>query len=136
MFFSHLRWADLGSEEEGFYVSQQHRNGKQNIILAAIVSDSGASSSKRKSDKSSGNKHKDIMMQIYRPNTGFQVRHEPLSDVEKKYKKITSDEAMSVWSQQYDASVNTCSHAYWRGNCRNVTAGNECEVKRFFSRFY
>lgn len=69
------------------------------------------------------------MMQLYRPNTGVQVRHEPLSDVEKKYKKITSDEAMNIWIQQYDDSINTCTHAYWRGSCRNATAGNECEVK-------
>lgn len=24
--------------------------------------------------------------------------------------------------------MTTCSHAYWRGNCRNVTLGQDCEV--------
>lgn len=41
---------------------------------------------------------------------------------------MESTEAESAWVQQYDASVNTCSHAYWRGNCRNVSLGHDCEV--------
>lgn len=126
-----LRWAELGSTLEGFYVSPQNRNGKQNVILVAEVSELAASSSsnKRKTDKQRAHK-KDIMLQIYRPNTGLQVRHESMADIEKKYKKITSDDAMIHWEQQYDASINTCSHAYWRGVCRTVSAGGECEVKK------
>lgn len=68
------------------------------------------------------------MFQVYRPNTGLQFRTESLAEIEKKYKKVQSDEAEIHWTQQYDASVNTCSHAYWRGNCRNVSMGHECEV--------
>lgn len=41
---------------------------------------------------------------------------------------MQSDEAQDSWKQQYDASVATCSHAYWRGNCRNVNLGHDCEV--------
>lgn len=51
-----------------------------------------------------------------------------MAELEKKYKKVQSDEAQEAWTQQYNASVNTCSHAYWRGNCRNVNAGHDCEV--------
>lgn len=51
-----------------------------------------------------------------------------MAELEKKYKKVQSDEAQEAWTQQYTASVNTCSHAYWRGNCRNVNAGHDCEV--------
>lgn len=68
------------------------------------------------------------MFQIYRPNTGLQVRLESLTDLEKKYKKVDSSEADKHWIKQYDASVNTCSHAYWTGSCRHATVGFECEV--------
>lgn len=81
---------------------------------------------KKKIDKISSKK--DIMFQIYRPNTGLQFRHESLAELEKKYKRVQSDEAEIQWTQQYDASINTCSHAYWRSNCRNVSSGVECEV--------
>lgn len=90
------------------------------------TSGSSSSSNKKKHDKSTS--RKDIMFQIYRPNTGLQFRHESLAEIEKKYKKVQSDEAETHWNQQYDASVQTCSHAYWRGNCRNVSSGVECEV--------
>lgn len=80
----------------------------------------------KKKDKTPSKK--EIMFQIYRPNTGLQVRHESLAEIEKKYKKVNMEEAEPHWTQQYDASVNTCSHAYWNGNCRNVNMGSECEV--------
>lgn len=68
------------------------------------------------------------MFQLYRPNTGLQVKHESLTEVEKKYRKVTTDEAEAVWTEQYDSSINTCSHAYWKGHCRNISLGLECEV--------
>lgn len=125
-----FRWADLANEKEGFYLSHQSRNGKQTAILAVMVesnesSSNSSSSSKKKTEKSS---KKDIMFQVYRPNTGLQFRRESLAEIEKKYRKVQSEEAETHWTQQYDASVNTCSHAYWRGNCRNAYLGHECEV--------
>ncbi|XP_055317524.1 protein strawberry notch isoform X2 [Sitodiplosis mosellana] len=123
-------WADLSSEKEGFYLSHQNRNGKQTPVLAVMIdnerSGGSSSSSKKKSDKSPSKK--DVMFKIYRPNTGLQFRHESLAEIEKKYKKVQSDEAEPHWNQLYDSSVQTCSHAYWRGNCRNVSSGVECEV--------
>lgn len=123
-------WADFTSEKEGFYLSHQNRNGKHTPVLAAMIDNDrtsgSSSSSKKKLDKPPSKK--EIMFQIYRPNTGLQFRHESLAEIEKKYKKVQSDEAELHWNQQYDASVNTCSHAYWRGNCRNVSSGVECEV--------
>lgn len=93
------------------------------LIDNATTSNSSSSSNKKKSDAK-----KDTMFQVYRPNTGLQFRTESLAEIDKKYKKVLSDEAEGHWTQQYDASVNTCSHAYWRGNCRNVSMGQECEV--------
>lgn len=130
LFNFYNRWADLSSEKEGFYISHQSRNGKHTAVLAVMIdndrSSGSSSSSKKKIDKTPSKK--EIMFQIYRPNTGLQFRHESLAEIEKKYKKVQSDEAEIHWNQQYDASVNTCSHAYWRGNCRNVSSGVECEV--------
>uniref|UniRef100_A0A1A9W185 Helicase C-terminal domain-containing protein n=1 Tax=Glossina brevipalpis TaxID=37001 RepID=A0A1A9W185_9MUSC len=128
------KYADLVSECEGFYISHQLRNNKRTAILAAEIEQSSqppATATNAATGKKSKEKiqsKKDIMLQVYRPNTGLQVRHESLAEIEKKYKKVTSEEAEPHWTQQYDASVNTCSHAYWNGNCRNVNMGSECEV--------
>ncbi|EDS41324.1 conserved hypothetical protein [Culex quinquefasciatus] len=123
------KWADLGGEREGFYISKQARNGKYTAVLAVEIEAAPPKSnlgSKKKLPE--GKSKKDIMFQIYRPNTGLQFKHESLDELEKKYKKVLSDEAESHWTQQYDASVNTCSHSYWKGMCRYVTMGQECEV--------
>lgn len=126
------RWADLTNEKDGFYLSHQSRNGKQTAILAVMIegSDTASNSKLNTSSKKKDGKvsKKDIMFQVYRPNTGLQFRTESLAEIIKKYKKVQSDEAETHWTHQYDASVNTCSHAYWRGNCRNVSMGQECEV--------
>lgn len=51
---------------------------------------------------------------------------ESLAEIEKKYKKCTSEEAENSWLAQYAASLRVCSHAYWRGACRNTA---DCEVQ-------
>ncbi|XP_043289667.1 protein strawberry notch isoform X2 [Venturia canescens] len=112
------RFAEITGAKEGFYLSHQVRNGKQTAILAVAVE-----GGKKKSEGK-----KDQLYMVYRPNTGLQMRQEALGELEKKYKKVSSEEAESHWTQQYDASVDTCSHAYWRGNCKNVTLGMDCEV--------
>ncbi|CRK86966.1 CLUMA_CG000782, isoform A [Clunio marinus] len=123
------KWADLDGEKEGFYLSHQVRNGSYTAILAIAVENRqnnvllGTATKKVKAEKK-----KDQMFQIYRPNTGLQVRLESLADLEKKYKKVDSSEADKHWIKQYDASVNTCSHTFWSGTCRHVTMGYECEV--------
>ncbi|XP_017785168.1 PREDICTED: protein strawberry notch isoform X2 [Nicrophorus vespilloides] len=113
------KWAELAGPKEGFYVSHQVRNNKHTAILAVAV-DTGT---KKKSESK-----KDQLFYVHRPNTGLQFRQESLADLEKKYKKVQSDEAQEAWQSQYDSSVSTCSHAYWRGNCRNVNLGHDCEV--------
>ncbi|XP_033239959.1 protein strawberry notch isoform X1 [Drosophila pseudoobscura] len=137
------KYADLFNDNEGFYLSHQLRNQKRTAILVVVLehqpprnssssststtdADGGSSGSNSKKKKSRSKR--EIMCQIYRPNTGLQVRHESLFELEKKYRKVASDDAEPHWTEQYDASVNTCSHAYWNGNCRNVSLGNDCEV--------
>lgn len=140
------RWANLESDKEGFYLSHQARNGKQTAILCCRIDtaltspaigggapssshpNSSAASNTKTNNTAAKSKKESIMFQVYRPNTGLQFRTESLAEIEKKYKKVQSDQAERHWTQQYDASVNTCSHAYWRGNCRNVSMGQDCEV--------
>ncbi|XP_075218729.1 protein strawberry notch isoform X1 [Lycorma delicatula] len=116
------RWIELNDDKEGFYLSHQIRNGKQTAILAVAI-DSGS-----KAGKKMETSKKDILFTIYRPNTGLQLRQESLAELEKKYKKVSTKDAESHWTQQYTSSETTCSHAYWRGNCKNVTLGLDCEV--------
>lgn len=113
------KWCGLTGAKEGFYISHQIRNNKHTAILAVAID----AAAKKKSDTK-----KDQMYYVYRPNTGLQFRQESLAELEKKYKKVDSDAAQEAWMSQYDASVTTCSHAYWRGNCRNVNMGHDCEV--------
>ncbi|KAH8306847.1 hypothetical protein KR018_007144, partial [Drosophila ironensis] len=127
------KYADLFNEHEGFYLSHQLRNQKRTAILVVIMDQPPPRSSTSTTNAEAETKRKkrskkETMCQIYRPNTGLQVRHESLFELEKKYRKVASEEAEPHWSEQYDASVNTCSHAYWNGNCRNVSVGHDCEV--------
>ncbi|XP_060532767.1 protein strawberry notch isoform X2 [Cylas formicarius] len=117
------KFSELAGENEGFWLSHQVRNGKHTAILAVAVDAGGTATNKKKPESK-----KEQMFSVYRPNTGLQFRQESLAELEKKYKKVDSTDAEKAWTEQYDSSVNTCSHAYWRGNCRNVTAGHDCEV--------
>ena len=125
------RYADSVSDKEGFYLSHQFRNNKRTAILACEIETKPSTLQQSKSKKDSKINKKDIMFQVFRPNTGLQLRNESLAELEKKYKKVTSQEAEQHWTQQYDSSVNICSHAYWNGNCRNVNMGLDCEVREF-----
>nr|CAD7265835.1 unnamed protein product [Timema shepardi] len=123
-----LSWKDaiemleeLTAKEEGFYLSHQVRNDKQTAILAVSMVALNKGSDPKKSKK-------DQLFAIYRPNTGLQLRQETLGELEKKYKKVTSKEAQKSWEEQYESSSNTCSHAYWSGNCKSVTLGLDCEI--------
>lgn len=42
--------------------------------------------------------------------------------------KVSQEDCEEHWTKQYDSSAKTCSHAFWKGNCRNKTIGIECEV--------
>ncbi|XP_026313578.1 protein strawberry notch [Hyposmocoma kahamanoa] len=110
------KWSELTGPKEGFYLSQQARNNKYTAVLCVAVRPTGK---KEKLTK------KEQMFQLYRPNTGSQLRHESLAEVEKKYKKASSEEAELSWRAQYDASLRVCSHAYWKSSCRNAA---DCEV--------
>uniref|UniRef100_A0A182PI94 Uncharacterized protein n=1 Tax=Anopheles epiroticus TaxID=199890 RepID=A0A182PI94_9DIPT len=121
------KWSELGGEKEGFYITQHPRNGKYNVILAIEIENPAKKKTLTGSSEVKGKKET-ILFQIYHPNTGLQFKHETLAELEKKYKKVLSTEAEPHWTQLYDASINTCSHSYWRGHCRNASLGHECEI--------
>jgi len=60
--------------------------------------------------------------------TGQQVKQETSAELKKKYKKVTAEECEEHWQKQFDSSAKTCSHAFWKGNCKNRSVGMECEV--------
>lgn len=93
-------WAELTGPDDGFYLSLQIRNNKKTAILVKEV-----------------NPKKKLFL-VYRPNTGKQLKLEIYADLKKKYKKVVSDDALVHWLDQYNSSADTCTHAYWRGNCK------------------
>ncbi|KAM3661765.1 protein strawberry notch homolog 1 isoform X1 [Ammospiza caudacuta] len=103
-------WAEQTGPDDGFYLSLQIRNNKKTAILVKEV-----------------NPKKKLFL-IYRPNTGKQLKLETCADLKKKYKKVPSEDALPHWLEQYNSSADTCTHAYWRGNCKKAGLGLVCEV--------
>ncbi|KAH8410036.1 hypothetical protein KR009_004503 [Drosophila setifemur] len=104
-------------EHDGFYILQQLRHNKNSSILCLQTKNNSTESSSRNSGKMS--------LQIYRPNTGRQVRMETLTSIQTRYVKVLPDAARELWIQQYDMSRNNCSHIFWNRVCP-FQAG--CEV--------
>ena len=50
--------------------------------------------------------------QVYRPNTGRQVKTEKLSALMKRYTKAKLEEAEEWWNMQYNNSMTICQHAF------------------------
>ncbi|XP_075690059.1 protein strawberry notch homolog 1 isoform X2 [Rhinoderma darwinii] len=103
-------WAEQTGPDDGFYLSLQIRNNKKTAVLVKEI-----------------NPKKKLFL-VYRPNTGKQLKLETLSELKKKYKKVTSDDAFSHWKEQYTCSADICTHAYWRGNCKKASLGLVCEI--------
>uniref|UniRef100_T1IRW6 Strawberry notch n=1 Tax=Strigamia maritima TaxID=126957 RepID=T1IRW6_STRMM len=115
-------WCELTGKEEGFYLAQQVRNGKQPAILAVEFTAGSASRKRERRDRN------EKVFSVYRPNTGLQFRQETLTEILKKYSKASTDLAQPHWQDQYDSATDVCSHAYWRGSCRRVMMGMPCDV--------
>ncbi|XP_059850532.1 protein strawberry notch homolog 1 [Hypanus sabinus] len=103
-------WAEQTGSDDGFYLSMQIRNNKKTAILVKEI-----------------NSKKRLFM-MFRPNTGKQLKLENYIDLKKKYKKVSSGEAEAHWVEQHKSSADTCTHAYWRGNCKKVSLGMLCEI--------
>ncbi|KAH8266648.1 hypothetical protein KR018_005640 [Drosophila ironensis] len=97
-------------DHDGFYVLQQLRHKKN----AAILCIETTTKSRDKPDTAVPSK---ISLQIYRPNTGPQVRQESLSSILMRYVKVPADVARVYWTTQYEVCLTKCSHFYWTGLC-------------------
>ena len=95
---------------EGFYTSKKSRNDKHVAVLLK-VSDSSAN-----------------LFSVHRPNTGRQARTEKLKLLQRKYSKVTPEEAEKWWSMQHGSSLSVCSHAFWQGRCKLSLPSRPCEV--------
>uniref|UniRef100_A0A6P4EU76 Protein strawberry notch homolog 1 n=1 Tax=Drosophila rhopaloa TaxID=1041015 RepID=A0A6P4EU76_DRORH len=106
---------EASQEHDGFYVLQQLRHNKNSSILCLQAQTTSAD----------GGAPGKVSMQIYRPNTGPQVRLESLGSITSRYVKVVPEEAHDFWQQQYDLCLNMCSHAYWKRACPFPTG---CEM--------
>ncbi|XP_059147348.1 protein strawberry notch homolog 1-like isoform X2 [Physella acuta] len=113
-------WRRCGSMDEGFYCSLQDRMCKKTVVLVVIHGK---------------NKKKELMYNVYRPNTGLQSRPETLEEIKKKFKKCLPDVAEPLWEDQYAFSETQCSHKYLRGSCRKAATGQQCDFG-LRTRFY
>ncbi|XP_047538604.1 protein strawberry notch isoform X3 [Vanessa atalanta] len=104
------------TEGDGFYVSAAARGGKLSAVLCL------AQRARRERERE---RAKERMFQVYRPNTGLQLKLESLAEIEKKYRRANLTEAETAWRAQHSASLRVCAHAYWRNACRNA---DHCEV--------
>ncbi|XP_030377772.1 protein strawberry notch homolog 1 [Scaptodrosophila lebanonensis] len=94
-------------EYEGFYVLKVPRNNKNCAILCLSA----------RPDVPGETSTKKIQLQIYRANTGPQVRTEFMSSITNRYLQVVPETAEHFWRRQYEVCVNFCSHYYWSGVC-------------------
>ena len=99
--------------EDGFYISSNDRFWKRTAILAVYHAT---------------NKKREKLYDVYRPNTGRQPHPESLPILQRKYKKALPDTAQKWWEDQYISSATNCSHAFWKGNCKKIAVGLQCDV--------
>ncbi|XP_045770703.1 protein strawberry notch-like isoform X1 [Maniola jurtina] len=109
--------SEASSPEEGFYLSSTPRNGKLTAVLCLAHTPARPERRDRLAKK-------ERMFQIYKANTGLQLRLESLAELEKKFRRVEAGEAESAWRAQHAAALRTCAHAYWRASCRDP----HCEV--------
>lgn len=67
---------------------------------------------------------------ITRPSTGRSPKLMTMADLNKRFNKVSADEARDIWKQQYDSAAGMCQHNYIYGKCRTESNGTYCEVGR------
>ncbi|XP_066503619.1 si:ch73-63e15.2 isoform X2 [Hoplias malabaricus] len=96
----------LSNPEEGFYLSHKLRGTHPCVLLAE-----------------QGRGHNLV---VYKPNVGKQKQPENIENIQKKYRKVTPEEARDSWENQFNFSLRKCSHANWNGRCKKIEEGQEC----------
>ncbi|CAL4120569.1 unnamed protein product, partial [Meganyctiphanes norvegica] len=116
---AHDKWKQLTGDLEGFYLS--HKKICEKILVLPNRFGSGVDAKR----DINGKIHFKILQYV---REGTDLKKLPYSELKKKYKKVTPDQAKDPWEAQYKSSSHTCSHAYWQGNCRRVDNGIECNI--------
>ncbi|XP_048020450.1 protein strawberry notch homolog 2a isoform X1 [Megalobrama amblycephala] len=96
----------LAGEYEGFYLSNKLRGSQPCVLLA---------------EQGRGRN-----LILYKPNIGKQAHPENLDNLLLRYYKVTPDEAKDFWKSQFDFSFRNCTHANWKGKCKQIEEGHEC----------
>ncbi|XP_063074497.1 protein strawberry notch homolog 2-like isoform X2 [Engraulis encrasicolus] len=96
----------LTGEDEGFYLSHKLRGSMPCVLLA---------------EQGRGRN-----LVVYKPNIGKQAHPESLDNLQLRYHKVTPDEAKDCWENQFEFSLEKCSHAHWKGKCKQKEMGHEC----------
>lgn len=102
---------ELNGEYEGFWIAYQY--GKH-VPLLAVSTDTNNNTSEK-------------LFCIYKPNLGLCPGRESLTSLKGNSRKVSAAEAEKLWKEQYERSLNTCSHVFWFGNCTYEAAGQKCE---------
>ncbi|KAI1882638.1 hypothetical protein AGOR_G00236940 [Albula goreensis] len=100
------KWQTLTGSEDGFYLSHKLRGNQPCVLLAE-----------------QGRGHNFI---LYKPNIGKQAHPETPENLQRRYYKVTPEEAKEYWENQFNFSFRKCSHANWNGKCKQVEQGHEC----------
>uniref|UniRef100_A0A3B4EL40 Protein strawberry notch homolog 2 n=1 Tax=Pygocentrus nattereri TaxID=42514 RepID=A0A3B4EL40_PYGNA len=95
----------LTREHEGFYLSHKLRGSQPCVLLA---------------EQGRGRN-----LVLYKPNIGRQAHPENLDNLQLRYRKVRN-EAKDCWENQFVFSFKKCSHANWKGKCKQVEQGQEC----------
>uniref|UniRef100_A0AAY4EKF1 Protein strawberry notch homolog 2 n=1 Tax=Denticeps clupeoides TaxID=299321 RepID=A0AAY4EKF1_9TELE len=103
---AHQKADTLSGDDEGFYLSHKLRGSQPCVLLAEH-----------------GRGHNFI---VYKPNIGKQAHPESFDNLQLRYRKVTPEEAKDCWQTQYEFSFQKCSHAHWKGRCKQKEQGHEC----------
>ncbi|XP_034667121.1 protein strawberry notch homolog 1 [Drosophila subobscura] len=105
---------------EGFYILKQKKRNKNTAVLC--LNGQGPSTLVTRKESSTPSP---VYLQLYRPNTGPQVKIENLASISLRYVLVSPEEAQEYWQHQYDICLDKCSHVFWSRLCPNP---NSCEV--------
>ncbi|EDW37031.1 GL26016 [Drosophila persimilis] len=105
---------------EGFYILKQKRRNKTNAVLCLNGQMVNCLVNTRKESTPSP-----VFLQLYRPNTGPQVKTENLTSITQRYVQVAPEVAQMYWQHQYETCLTRCSHSFWNRPCPNP---NSCEL--------
>ncbi|KAL4658905.1 hypothetical protein GN956_G2354 [Arapaima gigas] len=96
----------LSGPDDGFYLSRKLRGNHPCVLLA---------------EQGRGRN-----LILYKPNIGKQAHPESLDNLERRYRKVSPEEAKESWEHHFTFSLRKCSHANWNGKCKQIEEGHEC----------